>query len=271
MNTIRSSFSQYEQAFENGQRYFGGDLAVADGDLRSIVSGTGLELLMGSSPDRAGFYQIEVDANRLPDAPELIGRVLLWNDRQSDTMQPALLMPQLNRPGWLRVARLPQPFVPSQGLTNGLRFGLSLEAKTQAPGFGGHGGSAGGFEGGHFGVSLTGAADYRQAQEIVYRGDAKSDEVIASGLPAQMKQVGIADGVPVPVVKSFEAAALPAGVRLPLFWHKELYGRENGRDVAAIADYPDTTNLLLGAAMMAVGSEGLRRASQLVGASVRQL
>jgi hypothetical protein len=141
---------------------------------------------------------------------------------------------------------------------------VSAVAKTLRPEFGGHT-RAGGFEGGHFSVSLTTAASQESAARLTREGDAMSDNILNNGIVGEFQRLNMVDGVPLPKIISLNAAQCPPGYRLPLYWHEQLT-TDNG---AALADYPGTEQLLLGAAIQSVGQRGLDIAANNVALAVR--
>lgn len=267
MSGFERSSEVYAQAIETAETQFGhavilGGLGTAarhdDGEAKVILADR-----QGSREFGADFHPVDLDIRDYPNSA-VIGKLLLLANPKDRVMHPAVLLPKAKHPGVIRLAKLAQPYVPQVGVTDGINFGLSVEAETASAGFGGHG-PAGSFEGGHFGVVLTSGASESIAHALVKNGDKATHKVLDNRLPAQMERNNIAPSNVVPQIRDIATQQYGPGQRLPLFWHPSLEG-ETG---IARADYPDAARLLLGAGVHALGQDGLDRAKRNVDNAIR--
>lgn len=222
-----------------------------------------------ASADRAGFRRLDVTAADIPNIPALMGRVLLAPNSRLQCMSPAVVMPQPGQPRALQLLRLEAPYDPLVGISNGYRLGLSMEAQTRDGNFGGHNsnGQAVRSDGGHFTVAAMAARSREQEALLIQGGDSRSDSVIAGGLPAQLKALGMLGTAAIATSQPINPADLPQGCKLPLFWHESLEA-DNG---PAAADYPNAARLMVGSAINAISHDGgLRRADQLAQVAVER-
>lgn len=259
------NFDQFHQSYQLAQAQFGGQIETGHTDLAAVTYGNGLDVLNDARANRDGFQPIEVDVRDYLRTPQILGRIVLYQNTQHLVMNPAVVMPDQHQPGLIRIAKLDQPFVPRVGLTDGIHFGVSVEAQTQAPGFGGHG-QAGGFEAGHLGVSLSTARSPQLAHDLRTAGDKVSHRVMSGdGLPRQLGRLGMINGVPAANSRVINPSDYPAGYRLPLYWHQQLEAQSG----AALADFDNTLELLLGAAVSTVGQRGLDQAAEHITNAIR--
>lgn len=253
----------YDAAFEAGQEILGSEIDLRTDMAPNAGGQSGLDVVRDGRLDALGCYAIELPAQVIATTPQLLGRILLYEDPRAQQLVPTVLTVNPQQPRLLRVARLTrQPFVPTTGivrgpgLTDGMLFGTGIDVQTQSESFGGHTGS-GGFEGGHFAVAMAAARSPRRAQAVRTGGDAVADAVISSGVPGDLAKLGLTADLPIPDTAVIDLDRLPPNTRLPLKWHPDL---ETGSG-AASAYYPEAPKLLIGSAMHKLGEAGLRAAS----------
>lgn len=260
MTEIGRQLDEYQDGFDRAQIAFDNQIKPSSGDVSALTSGNGLDVLEDGPEDKAGFRQIEVDICNYLTTPQILGRVLLLENRVDKVMNPAVIVPKPGHPGYIRIARLNTPYVPKVGLTDGLRFGVAIEAETQAPGFGSHGNNVSPFEPGHLGTVLTTGVSRSYGEELVAKGDIKSHEVIQNGLPHVFSQLGLLSKAPVPTVQEFDTRTFKPGQRFPFNWHSSLRTKEG----AAIATFPGAVNLVIGAAVNGLPEGALDTAGNFV-------
>lgn len=261
---------EFRQGYERAQSEFGGQIETSQGNVALVTKGTGLDVLRDGNADTMGFRPIEVDVKDFLATPQILGRVLLMQNRGDETMSPAVIVPKPEHPGVVRLARLATAYVPKVGLTDGLKFGIGLDPQTQAPGFAGHGENSSlpsPFEPGHFGVVLITGVSEAHGQALVKEGDKQSHTVIEQGLPSVFSNLGLAGKAPIPTVKEFDTAAFGPGQRFPLYWHDSL--EDDGG--AAMAEFPGGVDLLIGAAVNTLSDADLQRAGRYVEYAVKEV
>lgn len=247
---------RFSDSFAAAQEALGGRIEVVDrSDLVVAQPDAARDLLMAGTPNRQGFYELQVSGQELRGNPvfrHLLGRVVLMPNRQLHALSPAIITAGEQQD--YTVTMLNQPFVPDVGFTPGQHFGLSVKAQTRTAGFGGHG-VAGGYEAGHFSTVLVGSRERSVGQAIVRAGDLATHQVISAGVPEAMSQT---DMLAVP----YRSARVPANsqAKMAIFWHPAL---DDERGPAA-GDYPDAIRLMLGAGVAAIGQRGLDDAQRLV-------
>jgi hypothetical protein len=259
---------EFRQGYDRAQREFGGRIEASQGSVIAVTEGDGLDVLRDGRPDAAGFRPVEVDVRDYLTTPQILGRVLLVQNRADETMNPAVIVPKPEHPGIIRLARLAVPYVPAIGLTDGLRFGIGLDPQTQAPGFAGHGDGTkqpSPFEPGHFGVVLTAGVSEAHGQALVSSGDKQSHAVIEQGLPQVFNNLGLAKKAPVPTVREVDLAQYSPGQRFPLYWHDSLEDENGG----ALAEFPGGVDLLIGAAVNSLSDFDLQQAGRYVEYAVK--
>lgn len=244
------NLQRFEDAFQDGPRLFGHRLD------NTIFSGP-QHLAEAPHPSQVGIKPRE-QFSRLPGEflRHFVGRILLSPNQGLGAMSPAVLLP---KPGSaFELTRLNQAFDPRIGVSSGMLFGLSAKAQTQDSRFGGHGLMAG-FEAGHFSSVLISAGSVAASHELLMSGDKATHRLLNKGVPETMGTAGI-----LPLEYQTRLIAADRLPQVPLFWHPSL---ETAQGIA-LAEYPNSVQIMLGAGISALGKDGVNRVHRLVDAAI---
>jgi hypothetical protein len=263
MQYVVMELTRYQDHFAQIQDTFGGTIQTTD---TSSQVATDKDFQIDQYFSQEGIDQdfkvIEVSGKGLANgyAP-LIGRILLMSNRANTMLSPIVFSRSTEQQGVFEITLLDQPFDPRQGLTEGMRFGLSAKAQTRTPGFGSHSHS-GSFEAGHFSTVLAAASMKGQgvASKLIQKGDAATHEVLSAGITETFTQF---DMLPL----TYKSRKISAADTRPMhvFWHPAIEG-ETG---PMAADYPDAVKLMMGAGVAAIGQPGVEKIKMLVDHAVK--
>jgi hypothetical protein len=151
------------------------------------------------------------------------------------------------------------PFSETEGITDGIMFGLGLKNKTASTSFGAHG--YGKLEAGHLTPAILSIRDIQARQQLVQNGDKGSHSILddkSGGVPEKMINAGLINKNDVPITTRL----IPSDVNvpIPIFWHKKL---ENNQGLM-LAEYPNSLRLMLGGAADALGDRAVDQVGELV-------
>jgi hypothetical protein len=256
------STAQYEDAFYTGQQIFDGRIEEKNygSQVAQAPNDEARELLTDGS-EQQGFVDLGMSSKDIYRHKSLlVGRIMLIGNRDTNEFSPVIITEDYES-GPLSLTRLNQPFVPSVGASEGIRFGLSVKAQSRVQGFGGHG-NTGGFETGHFATAQSAASQNGQAiaNALKESGDKATHKVLEAGVPETMSRLGI-----LPI--SYTTVLLERTNQHPLqlVWHRGL-DTDNG---PIAGDYPEATKLMLGAGFKGLGEQAIVRLERLVSEVVR--
>ena len=260
---MNTEFAVYERSFESAQEMFNGDIDTTDRS-KLVVPGNPEETLdfyQDNKPNADNFYPVRVESELLREQPALfVNRALLMHNPRINALSPVIITTDPNSLGKFQITMFDQPYDPKVGFSPGMHWNISLKAQARASGFGEHGPKASGLEQGHFGAAILGAYDKAVGQAIINRGDKGTHgQVLDKGVPEVMGQSSM---LPVaPITRDLP----PTFVPLMAYWHDKLQD-----DVGPISgDYPESTRLMLGAGLHAIGQDGIIKLEELVKDAVR--
>ncbi len=252
-----------QKSFESLQKRFDGGIVIVD-DPGSInaLNPNSVQSETQNSPDGSGLNKEEinrgfVDISAKPsDLWPLYGRVVLTLNRTKRVFSPAVIT---NRTGATQITIMDTPFSETEGITDGILFGLGLKNKTASTSFGAHG--YGKLEAGHLTPALLGVRDNEAREQLVQRGDKGSHKILddkSGGVPEKLISAGLIDNNSIPI----KTKEIPADVvvPIPIYWHKKLETNEG----LMIAEYPNSLRLMLGSAADALGDKAVDQVGELV-------
>jgi hypothetical protein len=260
---MATDFERYERSFDKAQEIFHDEIDTVDRSHLVVPDNPqeAIDFLSSSAPNEQNFYPVEIDSDLLNSHPALyIGRALLMHNPRFNALAPVIITPDPEIGGRFQISMFDQPYDPATGFSPGMHWNISVKAQTRAKGFGGHGDKPSGLEQGHFGAAILGASNVAIATAIVQGGDRGThDWVIKAGVAESMGRDGILPVAPI-------TRDLPSRFRpMMAYWHEKIQD-ENG---PLGGDFPESTRLMLGAGLSAIGRSGLVRVEKLVKDAVR--